>query len=49
VEIYNLTPLPSEISTLGCFQEDAEEYHGIYIMEDISEDIFDAVDPYYYM
>jgi hypothetical protein len=49
VEIYDLISLPSEISTLGYFQEDAEEYRGIYIAEDVSEDVFDAVDPYHYV
>jgi hypothetical protein len=33
---------------LGCFQEDVEEYRGIYVAEDVSadvaEDVVDAVD-----
>jgi hypothetical protein len=37
---YDLAPLPSEISTLGCFQEDMEEYPGVYIVEDMMEDIW---------
>ena len=36
---YDLAPLPSEISTLGCFQEDAEEYRGVYVAVDVSEDV----------
>jgi hypothetical protein len=44
--IYDLISLPSEISILGYFQEDMEEYLGVYIMEDMTEDIFDAMDPY---
>jgi hypothetical protein len=39
MEIYDLISLPSKISILGYFQEDTEEYHGVYIMEDISMDI----------
>jgi hypothetical protein len=52
VEAHDLVPLPSEISTLGYFQEDAEEYRGVYVAEDVStdvavdvaEDVVDAVD-----
>ena len=44
---YDLAPLPSEISILGCFQEDVEEYRGVYVTEDVSadvaEDVVDAV------
>jgi hypothetical protein len=43
VEVYDLISLPSEISTLGCFQEDVEEYRGIYVTEDISEDVSEDV------
>jgi hypothetical protein len=39
----DLTSLPSEISILGYFQEDTEEYHGVYIMEDISVDVTEGV------
>jgi hypothetical protein len=56
VWVYDLVSLPSEISTLGYFQEDMEEYPGVYIMEDmtediryagdVAEDVGDAVDPY---
>jgi hypothetical protein len=35
VWVYDLISLPSEISTLGYFQKDMEEYRGIYIMEDM--------------
>jgi hypothetical protein len=35
----DLAPLPSEISTLGCFQEDMEEYRGVYVMEDVVTDV----------
>ena len=43
MEIYDLISLPSEISILGYFQEDMEEYHGIYIMEDISMDMMEDI------
>jgi hypothetical protein len=43
MEVYDLISLPSEISILGYFQEDTEEYHGVYIMEDISEDVLEDV------
>jgi hypothetical protein len=43
METYDLTSLPSEISTLGYFQEDTEEYRGVYVMEDISEDISEDI------
>jgi hypothetical protein len=39
IKIYDLISLPSKISILGYFQEDMKEYHGIYIMEDISMDM----------
>jgi hypothetical protein len=50
VLIYDLIPLPSEISILGYLQEDTEEYRGVYIMGDILSDvmgdIFDMMDPF---
>ena len=39
----DLAPLPSEISTLGCFQEDVEVYYGVYIAEDVSADMAEDV------
>jgi hypothetical protein len=39
IKIYDLISLSSKISILGYFQEDMKEYHGVYIMKDISMDM----------
>jgi hypothetical protein len=41
--IYDLISLPSEISILGYFQEDMEEYPGVYIMEDMMDDMVEDI------
>ena len=43
IKIYDLISLSSKISILGYFQEDIEEYHGIYIMKDISMDMMEDI------
>jgi hypothetical protein len=40
----DLISLPSEISTLGYFQEDVEEYLGVYVTEDMATDVRYTVD-----
>ena len=44
VRTRDLAPLPSEISTLGCFQEDVEEYLGVYVSDVVTKDVRYAAD-----